>query len=92
MSEIQTKYKIYKSCQDFKKMNKIIIIIILHYSIYLFIQNDKQNTNNKRKMWRKTTEISHKKTWTCQRKGNFKRETESLLIAEQNNTIRIKLS
>ena len=32
--------------------------------------------------------ISHEKTWTWQRKGNFKRETESLLIAAQNNAIR----
>ena len=32
--------------------------------------------------------ISHDKTWTRLRKGNFKRETESLLIAAQNNTIR----
>ena len=32
--------------------------------------------------------ISHYKTWTCLRKGNFKRETESLLIAAQNNTVR----
>ena len=33
--------------------------------------------------------ISHDKTWTWLRKGNFKRETESLLIAAQNNAIRI---
>ena len=32
--------------------------------------------------------ISHEKTWTWLRKGNFKRETESLLIAAQNNTVR----
>ena len=32
--------------------------------------------------------ISHDKTWTWLRKGNFKRETESLLIAAQNSTIR----
>ena len=31
--------------------------------------------------------ISHE-TWTWLRKGNFKRETESLLIAAQNNAIR----
>ena len=30
----------------------------------------------------------HDKTWTWPRKGNFKRETESLLIAAQNNAIR----
>ena len=33
--------------------------------------------------------ISHQKTWTWLRKGNFKRETESLLIAVQDNAIRI---
>ena len=32
--------------------------------------------------------ISHKKTWTRLRKGNLKRETESLLIAAHDNTIR----
>ena len=32
--------------------------------------------------------ISHEKTWTWLRKGNFQRETESLLIAAQNNAIR----
>ena len=32
--------------------------------------------------------ISHEKTWMWLRKGNFKRETESLLIAAQNNTVR----
>ena len=35
-----------------------------------------------------TDEISHKKTWTWLRKGNFKWETESLLITAQNNTLR----
>ena len=37
---------------------------------------------------RLTSDISHEKTWIWLRKGNFKRETESLLIAEQNNSIR----
>ena len=32
--------------------------------------------------------ISHEKTWTWLRKGNHKRETESLLIVAQNNAIR----
>ena len=32
--------------------------------------------------------ISHQKTWTRLRKGNLKRETESLLIAAQDNAIR----
>ena len=32
--------------------------------------------------------ISHDKTWTWLRKRNFQRETESLLIAAQNNVVR----
>ena len=35
-----------------------------------------------------TRDISHKKMWMWLRKGNFKRETESLLTAAQNNAIR----
>ena len=35
--------------------------------------------------------ISHDKTWTWLIKGNFKRETESLLIAAQNNAVRTNL-
>ena len=34
--------------------------------------------------------ILHEKTWTWLRKANLKRETESLLIAAQNNAIRTK--
>ena len=33
--------------------------------------------------------ISHQKSWTRRGKGNLKRETESLLIAAQDNAIRI---
>ena len=33
--------------------------------------------------------ISHDKTWTWLRKGNFMRETESLLITAQDSSIRI---
>ena len=32
--------------------------------------------------------MSHQKTWTWLRKGNFKRQTESLQIAAQDNAIR----
>ena len=35
-----------------------------------------------------TSEISHKKTWTWVKKGNLKKETESLLMVDQNNAIR----
>ena len=37
---------------------------------------------------RLTSEILHEKTWTQLRKGNLKRETESLQLAAQNNPIR----
>ena len=40
-------------------------------------------------MKRYTGQISYEKTLTLLRKGTFKRETESLLIAAQNNTIMI---
>ena len=33
-------------------------------------------------------DISHEKTWTCLTKRKLMRETESLLIAAQNNAIR----
>ena len=38
--------------------------------------------------WATNSKISHEKTWTWLRKQNLKRETESLLIVAQNNTIR----
>ena len=37
---------------------------------------------------RLTNNISHDKTRTWERKGNFKKETETLFIAAQNNAIR----
>ena len=37
---------------------------------------------------RQTNEIPYEKTWIWQRKGNLKRETESLLIEARNNAIR----
>ena len=57
-----------------------------------------RTTINKKQKWeekqlygrfkRLINNISHKKTWMWQRKGNLKRETESLLIAAQNNAMR----
>ena len=41
-----------------------------------------------RRFKRLISNISHEKTWTWLRKWNFMRETESLLIAAQNNDIR----
>ena len=32
--------------------------------------------------------VSHDKTWTWLRKGNFKRETESLLMTAQNSAMK----
>ena len=49
-------------------------------------QNGKKN--NSMDVFKRLINISHDKTWTWLRKGNFKRETESLLIAAQNNAIR----
>ena len=41
-----------------------------------------------RRFKRLINNISHDKTWTWLRKRNFKRETESFLIAAQNNAVR----
>ena len=70
------------------------------------IRNDTDNTTDNRmtiprkQKWegkqlygsfkRLINNISHDKTWTWLRKGNFKRETEYLLIAAQDNVIRTK--
>ena len=71
------------------------------------IRNNTDNTMNNRKTtirkqkWeekqlygrfkRLIINISHQKTWTWLRKGNLKREAESLLIAAQNNAMRTNL-
>ena len=67
------------------------------------IRNDTDNTRDDRmtitgkQKWeekqlygrfKRLINISHQKTWTWLRKGIFKRETESLLIAAQDNAIR----
>ena len=66
------------------------------------IRNDTDNTIDDRMTTRKQkwgkklygrfkrliNNFSHQKTWTWLRKGNLKRETESLLIAAQDNAIR----
>ena len=67
-------------------------------------RNDTENTMNKwmtitrKQKWegkqlygrfkRLINNISHDKNWTWLGKGNFKRETESLLIATQDNAVR----
>ena len=42
----------------------------------------------KTNVWIFQAEISHEKPWTCLWKGNLKRETESLSIAAETNSIR----
>ena len=59
---------------------------------------DNSMTTNRKLKWeekelygrfkRLINNVSLEKTWTLLRKGNFKRETESILIAVQNNAIR----
>ena len=72
---------------------------ILHLLVSLWSQwnskscdfnNNNNNNNNKfyGRFKRLINNISHQKTWTWLRKWNFKRETESLLIAAQDNAIR----
>ena len=58
-----------------------------HQKQYRQHKDQKKKNNQETKTGRKT-KISHAKIWTWLRKGNFKRETESLSIAAQNNTIR----
>ena len=51
----------------------------------------KQNSEEKQlygRIKRVINAISHQITWPWLRKGNFKRETESLKVAAQNNAIR----
>ena len=60
---------------------------------------DQQNEITRKQKWEEkqlyrhfkwlTSDISHKKMWMWLKKGNLKRETESLIIAVQNSTIRI---
>ena len=59
---------------------------------------DNRMTKNRKQDWeeiqlrgrfkRLKNSISHVKTWIWVRKGNFKRATESLLMAAQNSSIR----
>ena len=43
-----------------------------------------------KQFYRRFKQLIHEKTWTRLRKGNLKIETESILIAAQNNAIRTK--
>ena len=59
--------------------------------------DDRMTTTRKQKWGKKQlndrfkrliNNISHQKTWTWLRKGNLKRETESLLLAAQDNAVK----
>ena len=62
---------------------------------------DKRMTKARKQKWKEKqlharfkrliNNISHDKTWTWLRKGNFKRETESLRMVAQNSAIRTNL-
>ena len=57
----------------------------------LYRQVSTEQNNQKTKLGRKTTlwafQVTNKRNLTWQEKGKVKRETESLLIAAQNNTM-----
>ena len=80
-----------------------VIIIIIIIIIIIAIRNDTDNTIDDRKSQlgnkmgkkqlygrfkRRINNISPQKTWTRLRKGNLKREIESILIAAQDNAVR----
>ena len=76
---------------SYKSYLIIIIIIIIIIIDNRKTINVKQKLEEKQLYWRfkrLINNISHQKTWTWPRIGNFKRETKSLLIAAQNNTVR----
>ena len=62
------------------------------------IWTNRKTTKNRKQKWeekqlygyfkRQIEEVALEKTWTWLRKKNLKRETESLIIAAQNNDIR----
>ena len=72
-------------------MTIIIIIIIMNTMNHRMINTRKQKWEGKQLYGlfkQQINNISHDKTWTWLRKGNFKRETESLLIATQHCALR----
>ena len=69
----------------------IIIIIIINTMDNRMTITRKQKREGKQlygRFKRLMNNISHDKIWTWLRKGNFKRETESLLISAQNNAVK----
>ena len=82
--------------EDYKEKHKGVLITTIRNETDNTMDN--RMTINKKQKWeekqlygrfkRLINNISQEKTWTGLRKGNFKRETEFLLIAAQNNSIR----
>ena len=66
----------------------IIITRIINNRMTITRKQKWQGKQLYRRFKRLINNILHDKTWTWLRKGNFKRETESLLIAAQNSPIR----
>ena len=62
-----------------------------HWRLSRCINNLTQRQQLYRYFKRQIGKISREKTWSWRQKGNLKIETEFLLIAAQNNTIRINL-
>ena len=82
--------------QDYIQKHKRGLFTAIKNETDNMMDNRKTITRNL-KLGRKTTlwlfkplinNISHEKTWTWLKKGNFKREAESLLKAAQNDAIR----
>jgi len=86
-----------RALDEYTNNSKERLIAAAKKSICNTVTN-RNTSKNKKQKWeekqlhgyfkRQTQEISHQKTWTWLRKGNLKRETESLIIAAQDNAIR----
>ena len=83
--------------EDYTKKSKDRLLMAANNS-RCGIWTNRKTTKTRKQKWeekqlygyfkRQIEEVAHEKTWTWLRKGNLKRETESLIIAAQNNAIR----
>ena len=93
-ASIENSVDALKRLKDYKEKHKGLITAIRNETCH---KMDDRMMLPKKQKWeekrlyggfkRAVNNIAHEKTWTWPRKGNFKRETESLLIAAQNNAI-----